>query len=239
MYTQLTIIEASKDLTCEPTLPRYTKRPRRVDDGEPGHRYETPKAYFRQQYFELLDLVHDELNRRFQQKNGIPVAASIEKLLLEAANGTLSDSCDISEQLKLYAKNVDIPHLKTEFQMLPDLVKTYNENNRVICRVTNVRTLGELMNNVSDSKLLFREVFKLTKIFFTIPVTTATAERTFSTLRHLKTFLRSALSQPNLNHYMLLHTHKERTDCIDLVHIAKDFVSVNERRRNVFGSFQV
>ena len=45
------IIEAANDLTSEPTLPRFTKRPRRVDDGEPGHRFETPKAYFRQQYY--------------------------------------------------------------------------------------------------------------------------------------------------------------------------------------------
>ena len=44
------------ELTSEPTLPCYMKRPRRIDDGEPEHRFETPKAYFRQQYFELLDL---------------------------------------------------------------------------------------------------------------------------------------------------------------------------------------
>ena len=56
------IIEAAKDLTSEPTLPHFTKRPRRVDDGEPGHRFETPKAYFRQQYFELLDLLHGDVD---------------------------------------------------------------------------------------------------------------------------------------------------------------------------------
>ena len=145
--------------------------------------------------------------------------------------GTLSDNYDISEQLKLYSKDIDIPHLKVELQLLPDLVKTYNETNHAVRKVTNVRTLGELINNVSNTKLLFREVYKLTRIFFTLPVTTATAERTFSTLRRLKTFLRSTLSQPNLNHCMLLHAHKERTDSIDLLQIAKEFVMVNERRQ--------
>ena len=115
------LLTISMTKSLQPTLPRFTKRPRRVDDGEPGHRFETPKAYFRQQYFELLDLLHGELYRRFQQKNGIPVAATIEQLLLEAANGTLSKGCDISEQLKLYSKDIDTPHLKIELQMLPDL----------------------------------------------------------------------------------------------------------------------
>ena len=127
------LIETSKELTSDPSLPRYAKRPRRIDDGEPAHRFETPKAYFRQQYFELFDLARGELKRRFWQKNGLPVAATIEKLLLEAANATLSDSFDIAKELALYAKDVDIPHLKIELQMLPDLVKTYNESNHKVC----------------------------------------------------------------------------------------------------------
>ena len=76
-YDHLT--ETSKKLTSEPSLPQYTRCPRRIDDGEPAHRFETPKAYFRQQYFELFDLALGDLKRRFQQ-NGLPVAATVEKL---------------------------------------------------------------------------------------------------------------------------------------------------------------
>ena len=123
------------------------------------------------------------MKHRFQQENGLPVAATIEKLLLEAPQATLSDSFDVAKELALYTKDVDIPHLKMELQMLLDLVKTYNETKHKICTVTSVHTVAELLNNISNSKALFREVYKLTKIFFTIPVTTATAERTFSALR--------------------------------------------------------
>ena len=31
------LIETSKELTSDPSLPRYAKRPRRIDDGEPAH----------------------------------------------------------------------------------------------------------------------------------------------------------------------------------------------------------
>ena len=114
--------------------------------------------------------------------------------------------------------------------MLPDLVKTYNDSNHNIRTITNLRTIADLLQTVSNSKVFFREVYKLTRIFFTFPITTATAERTFSTLRLLKPFPRSTLTQPNLNHSILLHAHKERTDCIVLTEIAKEFVAINERR---------
>ena len=94
------------------------------------------------------------------------------------------------------------------------------------------------MSDVSCSKSLLCEVFSLLHIALTIPVTSATAERAFSALRRLKNFLRSTMSQPRLNHVMILHIHKERTDKLDLTTIAKEFVSINERRENYFGRFE-
>lgn len=93
----------SKDFTDEPALPRYRKRPKRIDVGEATHRFETPKDYFKQMYFEAIDLCHGELTDRFHQTklNGMPVVAAIEKLLLDAANSTLQEASSISEILTL------------------------------------------------------------------------------------------------------------------------------------------
>ena len=100
------VLRSSKDFTDVPTLPRYSKRPRWIDDGEPGHRFENPKAYLKHMYFEAIDLCHGELTNHFNQTqlNGMPIAAAVEKLLLDAANGTLEDTCDISEILTLLIK---------------------------------------------------------------------------------------------------------------------------------------
>ena len=84
-------VQDSRDLTAEPTLPRYRKRPRRIEDGESNHRFDTTEAYFRQQYYEALDLLKNELINRFQQPRGLPVAASIQKVLLDATHGVVSD----------------------------------------------------------------------------------------------------------------------------------------------------
>ena len=71
----------------------------------------------------------------------------------------------------------------------------------------------------------------------TIPITTATAERSFSALRRIKTYLRSTMTEAKLNNVLLLHTHRELFDELDLVQIANMFVSVNSRRKSYFGSF--
>ena len=83
--------------------------------------------------------------------------------------------------------------------------------------------------------MLFTEVDKLLKIYLTILVTTSTAERNFSALRRIKTYLRNSMTQARLNHCMLLHVSRNETDELNNVEIAKEFIGRNERRRNYFG----
>ena len=125
----------------------------------------------------------------------MPVAAVIEKTLLAAANGSPEQ---VSDDLHIYKNDLDLARLQTQLHMLPDLIRTKNmklTSGVPIRRVTNVRTICGVMNEVSMSKDMFSEFLRLIKIFYTIPVTTATAERTFSALRRLKTYLRATMSQ--------------------------------------------
>ena len=75
---------------------------------------------------------------------------------------------------------------------------------------------------------MLSEVLQLLHIALTIPVTSATAERTFS-LHRLKNFLQLSTTQTRLNQVMVLRVHKGKIDCIDLDDIAKGFIQVNER----------
>ena len=148
-------------------------------------------------------------------------------------------SGELPEELQLYKNDIDLAKLKLQLLMLPDLIRTRNTKNPntvPVKKVTNVRTICEIMNDVGIGKEILSEVFRLLQIFFTLPVTTATAERTFSALRRLKTFLRSTMSQPRLNHTMLLYIHKDRTDTINDISIAKQFIMENDRRRSFFGN---
>ena len=43
--------------------------------------------------------------------------------------------------------------------------------------------------------------------------------------------------QSHLNHLMMLHVHKDRTDALTLVDVANDFVGEKENRKQLFGKF--
>ena len=68
------------------------------------------------------------------------------------------------------------------------------------------------------------------RILFTMPVTVASAERSFSKLKLLKNYLRSTMTQDRLNGLAILCIEKKLLDEIDLNGIIDDFVSQNVRR---------
>lgn len=69
-----------------PVLPRKRKCPRRFDDGTAvGEHPASPKVFFRQQYFEALDLIISCLKSRFEQP-GYNVYKNLQELLLKAIN---------------------------------------------------------------------------------------------------------------------------------------------------------
>ena len=53
------------------------------------------------------------------------------------------------------------------------------------------------------------ELCKLMKIFWTLPITSCTAERSFSCLRRLKNYLRSTMGQERLTALALLNIEKD------------------------------
>jgi hypothetical protein len=69
----------------------------------------------------------------------------------------------------------------------------------------------------------------------TIPTTTATAERSFSALNQIKTYLRFTVTQQRLNHVIIPHIYKEKLDLLDLYRICPDFISKNRNRKTFFG----
>ena len=89
------------------------------------------------------------------------------------------------------------------------------------------------------ARVMFSEIHQLLQIYLSVPMTRATAEHTFSAFRRLKNYLRSRMSEERLNHVMLMHTHKDRTDNLNLLEVAKDFSTFNDRRRPIhfFGHF--
>ena len=175
----------------------------------------------------LLTLLMGNLQESFS------FVGEIEKLLLDSAN---AKSTSLPEKLEsIYHEDLNMDKLKIQLKMLPDAVKVTPMNGIPIKQVTRIQTICQVFNIQPTFKKLLAEVHKLLRIYLTIPVTTSTAERNFSALRRIKSYLRSSMTQARLNHCLLLHVLRDKTDQLDKKDVAKEFIERNERRRNYFG----
>jgi len=124
---------------------------------------------------------------------------------------------DFSEHLEelqrsCFGTDIDCSRLGHQLYHVHDAVKTTLPEVR---QVTNIRTICEAFNKTPVTKRLLGEVHKLLRLYLTfIPEASATSERKFSSLRRLKTYLRSTMNQNRLNNRdcLLLHCRKSITD---------------------------
>ena len=123
----------------------------------------------------------------------------------------------------LYTDCLDMSKLKFQLALLPDVLKTENTDYKMgIKKVTTLSTVCQLFETCKFPKTMLNEVHKVLQLYLTIPLSSATAERAFSTLRRLKSYLRSTMTQKRLNHVILLNTHKEQLDKICLLILQKN-----------------
>ena len=64
-------------------------------------------------------------------------------------------------------------------------------------------------------------------------------ERSFSTARWLKTWLRSRMNHERFNNPRVLNVHKERTDRLSTIDFANELTDRNTNRKRNFGTFRV
>ena len=83
-------------------------------------------------------------------------------------------------------------------------------------------TVLEMLETMQENDLLdiFPEFSKMVHILAVIPATSCSAERSFSALRRLKTYLRSIMGQRRVNNIALLNI--ERTYAYSVVSILFD-----------------
>ncbi|XP_078613923.1 zinc finger MYM-type protein 1-like [Branchiostoma floridae x Branchiostoma japonicum] len=224
-------VETARGLNIgEPALPRYRRQPRRLDEGSDPHRHATPKDFYRQVFFQACDLLIGELSQRFDQDFLKPVVA-MEKVLLEAANGNDFSGHMDEVMSSVFANDLDQRKLTIHLSMLPDIVKQELPD---VKKVTSIRTICSAMS-AGSHRTTFSQTHKLLRLYLTIPITSSTSERAFSSLKRLLTYLRSSMTEQRLNNCMLLHVHKDIVDTMDLNAIVTDFVSLNEERMRYFG----
>lgn len=144
--------------------------------------------------------MNSEMERRFDQA-GLSTAAKRERGLLDSAKGLVSDA-DLSN---LQLPQMDIASLGLQLRMLGGLTKQH------------------AFHSVQELARFITEVERLIHLCLCLPVSTAGSKRSFSALRHLKTWLRSTITQSRLSHMALLHIHKNILDDLDIQGLIAEF----------------
>ena len=103
----------------------------------------------------------------------------------------------------------------------------------------NISEVLEKFRSLSPArKNLLSELIKVVKFLLVMPATNAISERSFSSLKRVKTYLRATMKENRLNHLMTLHVHKFRNDELNLTSIGNIFTNQHDDRKNIFGEFK-
>ena len=119
-WTQATD-KASELSIGEPTLPRRRKLPRRLDEAS-GSTYHdsTPESMYKWYYFEVIDTIVGEIERRFESQS-FTLYAKMELLLKSAASGQ-EIAHEILQEVDHFVDDLELSDLHTELSLLKNVM---------------------------------------------------------------------------------------------------------------------
>ena len=153
----------------------------------------TISGYHTLVYYATIDTLLDEMNRRFNELN-LTLLQSLQALV--PATDTFLDLTSLHQFLSHY--NIDKDGLESKLSIAFTLLK----------EASPLSTLHHVYSHLYEVKECFPNLLHTLRIAVTIGVISASAECSFSSLKRLKTHLRSTMSQEILN-VSLLHIERD------------------------------
>ena len=227
------------DFAEHPTLPKKQKTPNyktlaqyfAVDglpQGAEADHPSNPKEHYRQMYFEVLDSIITVMKDRFDQKS-FQAYLQMKSLLLKPLDGACVNR-KIEFLNENYGDEMTTYLLKSELEIW----KTIFNDLKPLCFKDIRSTLGSL----SESKRKqIPNLIKICQLLIVNPATSCTAERSFSTTRRLKSWLRASMTTKRFNAFATLNSNKDLTDKLHFMEIGNEFISKNCERFHQYGQF--
>ena len=171
--------EVRKELGVdEATLGRKRRVPSHLEVGSSkGFTTDSPKDFYKQQYYECLDIITSTIKDRFDQP-GYQTLQQLENLFIKAVKGE-DYSAELRFTLESYKEDVEESNLKTQLETLPTL---FSSNS---CNLT-VTSIKRHMVSMSKAMwIAYSEICTILRLIMLIPATNAVSERSASALRRL------------------------------------------------------
>ena len=185
-------------------------------------------AHFKAIYFEAIDVIVSSIKERFEQP-AFKIFTEVEQLLLKSISKKPAEE-EMKTVKASFCDDFDDQSLPCELELLPTIFHGF--------KPVNFSDVVDVIQSLSNEKRkLIKNVVIIIRLVLTMGATSATPERLFFTMRRLKTWLRSTMSQKKFNALTLMNENKAILDTISLIDIANEFVSVRQSRQNIFGKF--
>ncbi|XP_022529426.2 zinc finger MYM-type protein 1 isoform X1 [Astyanax mexicanus] len=217
------------DTAVQPTAKRQKKLSSKLGGhcvlstvGQKRSDSELEKESFRTGFFyPVLDHILTELNRRFSSRN-CDLMNGIQALNPKS-DGFLKEDTLFSFA-KMYESNIeDLGHELHQFRRILE--------RKIQTGTPRPFSVVELASFMEPYKEVFFELYKLCKVAVSIPVTTASCERSFSTLKLVKTYLRSTMTDERLSNLGVLSIESRRAKTLNLEEFVDLFARNHKNRR--------
>ncbi|XP_058778205.1 uncharacterized protein LOC131652373 [Vicia villosa] len=222
--------EIAVELNIAPTFPqrRIIKRKRQFDENLSTPAVElSEEESFRVNYFlYLVDQVVVSLNKRFEQYQEYESTFGflfISHKLQSLDDATLKSCCSNFERVLKHNEQSDIDESEF-FAKLKSLREMFPEE---IINPTDILLFLKGLDCFPNTIIAYR-------ILLTIPVIVASAERSFSKLKLLKTYLWSTISLERLNGLTLIAVENDLSKRVKYEDLVDDFASKSVRRKALF-----
>jgi hypothetical protein len=176
---------------------------------------------YRKMYEEVLDTFVVEMDARFKEDNIKPLI-TIHKVI--TAHDVI---IDYQTDLSIYKDDIDFGKLDVELNNWVD----YKKENPLLltCKISELIVFFDTLN----LQVHFNEIFKLFKIYMSAAISSASGERSFSSLRLLKTYLRNSMDQQRISDLAVMCINSDIIDNLNVNNIIDKFASVKNRRMNL------
>ncbi len=198
-----------------------------VNGKSSGDDFTIKEYYYKRVYSAVLDKTIEELNTRFSD--------GVQKLLVCAAALTPDDNFSLwkAEEIYKLAKiyHADIPSdqmlsLEVEVGSFVDYVRTHPT---LSAPMNGIGQLAIALNK-SKAHLVFPLIYKLITLVLTLPVSSATTERSFSAMKIIKTRLRTKMGDQFMMDLMSIYIERDISNHITVEAIIKRFKELGPRR---------
>ena len=190
----------------------------KIDDRETQHHYSTGKQKFKVEvYYRIIDVMLNALQRRFSSStNNVLQAFSVlhPSKLGNPANDLsgIKEYCDVDIDVTAFEREYRLFSGHAEFQ--------------------SCKSVDHILQMLYQKGLnyAYPNITTVYCIYLTLPVTSASVERSFSKLKLVKNALRSTMCENRLTSLLILSIEKDLVDSTDLNNIIDNFCAIKPRR---------